>query len=46
MVSRYLKENKIEMRGMPQIGGIEDGYLFEIYPTTRGDIWFRLEMKF
>jgi hypothetical protein len=45
MIYRYLETNNIQTTGPKSIGGIEGGFIFDIFPTTRGPIWFKTQMK-
>jgi hypothetical protein len=42
---RYLDESGIELVGDRQNAGISDGFIYDVYPTSRGRIWFRIPMQ-
>ena len=41
---RYLAESGIEVTGSKEIGGISDGHIFDVFPTSHGRLWFKIPM--
>lgn len=41
---RFLQESGMEPRGNKEIGGVEDGFVYDIFPTSKGRLWFKIPM--
>ncbi len=41
---RYLAESAIEVTGNKEIGGLSDGHIFDVFPTSHGRLWFKIPM--
>lgn len=41
MIYDFLSNEGIEVNKPKRIGGIEQGHIYDIFPTTKGDLWFR-----
>ena len=44
MIYRYLREQDMEMVGPKQIGAIEGGFIYDVFPTDKGQLWFKTTM--
>ena len=44
MIYRHLERHGIEITGPKMIGGIEAGFIFDIFQTTQGKVWFKTAM--
>jgi hypothetical protein len=44
MIYRYLEEQGLRVTGVKAHGGIEGGFIFDVFPTNRGSIWFKTKM--
>jgi len=42
---RYLEESGIELVGDRKNAGISEGFIYDVYPTSRGRIWFKIPMQ-
>jgi hypothetical protein len=45
MIYRYLETKGIEITGPQVIGAVEDGFIFDVFHTTQGTLWFRTPMQ-
>ena len=45
MIYRYLEAEGIQIIGPKSIGAIEGGFIFDVFPTARGPIWFKDPMS-
>lgn len=46
MTYEFLQAEGIEINGAKELGGIEDGWIFDVFPTSRGNLWFKIpQMK-
>jgi hypothetical protein len=45
MIYRYLEAEGIQIIGPKSIGAIEGGFIFDVFPTARGPIWFKVPMS-
>jgi hypothetical protein len=45
MIYDFLANNGIELVGPKQIGAIEQGYIYDVFPTNKGKLWFRTPME-
>ena len=41
MSHRFLRQKKYMVK-LKEIGGVEDKHIYDLYRTTRGDVWFRV----
>jgi hypothetical protein len=41
MIYNYLKDNRIEIFGPKRLEGIVDGYIIDVFETSRGELYFR-----
>lgn len=47
MSYRYLDEAGIKVLGNKEIGAVADGFIYDVYPTSGGRLWFKIPaMKF
>jgi hypothetical protein len=42
---RYLEESEIKLIGDRQNAGIGEGFIYDVYLTSRGRIWFKIPMQ-
>jgi len=42
LTSSYLDESGIELTGRREVGAIIEGYVYDIYPTSIGRLWFKV----
>ena len=42
LTSSYLDGSKIEVIGRREVGAIVDGYVYDVYPTSMGRLWFKI----
>jgi hypothetical protein len=41
---RFLRESGIELGGDKHIGGVENGFIYDVFPTSKGRLWFKIPM--
>ncbi|HXV84922.1 MAG TPA: hypothetical protein VEG60_34180 [Candidatus Binatia bacterium] len=44
LTNRFLQEAGIEVIGGRKNAGVSDGFVYDVYPTARGDVWFKVPM--
>ena len=42
MSYKYLRSAGIEVSGEKEIGAVEGGFIYDVYPTSRGRLWFKI----
>ncbi|HWT83242.1 MAG TPA: hypothetical protein VN648_31040 [Candidatus Methylomirabilis sp.] len=42
MQDRFLEEKNIKVLGARRGGGLEAGHIYDVYPTSNGELWFRV----
>jgi hypothetical protein len=41
MIYEFLDSNGIQLTGPKRIGAVEQGYIYDVFSTTKGELWFR-----
>lgn len=44
LTNQFLKESAIERTGERRVADLREGFVYEVYPTSRGDLWFKIPM--
>ena len=44
LADRFLKESGIVSTGNREIGGVADGFIYDVFPTSKGRLWFKIPM--
>ena len=44
MIYRYVKQEKLQLSGPRQTTAVSDGFLFEVFQTSKGPVWFKTKM--
>jgi hypothetical protein len=44
MTRRYLKESGIRQTGNRKTAGVGEGFIYDVYPSSRGRLWFKIPM--
>lgn len=42
MQSAFIKQNNIEATNIRSVGEVSDKYMYDIYETSKGHLWFRV----
>lgn len=42
MQKEYIKQNNLKINGVKSSGSINDEYIYDIYETEKGSVWFRV----
>lgn len=45
MIHRLLEERGLSLVGPKHIGGIEEGYIYDVFPTDKGKVWLKTKMR-
>ena len=44
MIKRYIQEKNMNLTGLQQVAGIDEGCSYGTYPTEEGNVWFKTKM--
>lgn len=44
LTNQFFQESGIEVIGDKKNAGVSDGFVYDVYPTIRGDVWFKIPM--
>ena len=44
MIYRYIEQEKLQLTGPRQTMAVADGFLFEVFQTSKGPVWFKTKM--
>jgi hypothetical protein len=44
MIYRYIEQEKLQLTGPRQTTAVADGFLFEVFQTSKGPVWFKTKM--
>lgn len=44
MIYDFLAGNGIQLTGPKRLGAVEQGHIYYVFPTTKGELWFRTPM--
>lgn len=42
MQKEYIKQNNLTINGIKSSGSVKDEYIFDVYVTEKGSVWFRV----
>ncbi len=42
MIADFLEQNKVIVTGSRRIGAVKEEYVYDVYPTSSGDVWFKI----
>ena len=44
LTKQYLKESGIKLTGKRENAGVSEGFIYDVYPTSHGRLWFKIPM--
>lgn len=42
MQQEYMKQNNLKVNGVKSSGSVKDEYIYDIYETENGSVWFKV----
>lgn len=46
MQREYIEQNNLEVTGVRSVGSVKDRYIYDVYETQNGSLWFKVPNNF